>query len=324
MEIKYLTDSSNQHAYNRTLKINSLFVILLLLVIVYPSIAKEELETNSVTLDLKQVSNADILLPVPQKVYYCQGSYFHAYHSRENCPGLQNCGAQIRYTDENTAVNSLGRKPCCRCWSNVDAKCRDDNPNYEESSGSTDYSPNYERSSGRVEDNSAAYVYLAMGIMMTGGILISNDVYIYPTYSTFKITDTIEYQGQQTGAGIGLTFGLRKTFAHSALEYGASYLKFETKYSYRNLYSKVTEHERWGVHFNFVHQFLYDTTPDWMKIYLGPSVNYVSDFGYGGIIGTEIKLFERLKLDVRYELTTQTNQIQAGIIFTYQTKYLWE
>jgi len=68
----------------------------------------------------------------------------------------------------------------------------------------------------------------------------------------------------------------------------------------------------------------YDRTPDWLKVYLGPSLNLVSEFGYGGIVGSEIKLLDRLRFDLRYERTTQTNQLQAGLIFTYQKKYFWQ
>jgi hypothetical protein len=80
---------------------------------------------------------------------------------------------------------------------------------------------------------------------------------------------------------------------------------------------------RWGGHFNYVHQLFYTIKPDWLILYTGPSVNFLSDFGFGGIVGSSMKLFDRLKFDVRYELTSQTNQIQAGLIFTYQKKYFW-
>jgi len=53
-------------------------------------------------------------------------------------------------------------------------------------------------------------------------------------------------------------------------------------------------------------------------------VNYLNDFGGGGIVGIEMKIFDRLRFDLRYELTTQTNQIQVGLIFTYQKKYFWQ
>ena len=81
---------------------------------------------------------------------------------------------------------------------------------------------------------------------------------------------------------------------------------------------------RWGGHFNFVHQVFYNKTREWLKVYFGPSVNYVNYFGFGGIIGTDMKLFDRLRFDLRYELTSQTNQIQVGLIFTYQKKYFWQ
>jgi hypothetical protein len=89
-------------------------------------------------------------------------------------------------------------------------------------------------------------------------------------------------------------------------------------------YWDVTYESKIGGHFNYVHQIFYNRTPSRLKVYLGPSVNYVYDFGYGGIIGTDIKLFDRLSFDLRYELTTQTNRIQAGFIFTYQKKYFWQ
>lgn len=149
-----------------------------------------------------------------------------------------------------------------------------------------------------------AYVYL--GIAVASVFIFSNDIYVYPVTSFYK-------SGEQTD-GSGWTFGLRKTFNYSALEYGASYLKSTTNYGYG--YSEPSE--RWGAHFDFVQQIFYNKTPDWLRIYIGPSVNYVYDFGYGAIIGTEMRLFNRLKFDIRYERTTQTNQLQAGLIFTYQ------
>ncbi len=63
-----------------------------------------------------------------QRVYICTGQYAYAYHSRPDCPGLNNCKGEIKYTDEHTAINRLERIPCCRCWSNVKGRCIDDNP----------------------------------------------------------------------------------------------------------------------------------------------------------------------------------------------------
>lgn len=69
-------------------------------------------------------------IPSSQVVYVCIGPYAYAYHSRSDCPGLGNCKGEIRYTDQYTAENKLGRVPCCRCWPNVAGRCKDDNPYY--------------------------------------------------------------------------------------------------------------------------------------------------------------------------------------------------
>ena len=248
-----------------------------------------------------------------QIVYVCTGSYAYAYHSRSNCPGLGNCKGEIQYTDENTAVNSLGRIPCCRCWTNVGGRCKDDNPYYGGSGG----------------DNSEAYAYLALAIVAASAIILSNDIYIYPAYSFSNGGRNNYYSSSGLQTGTGWIFGFRKKFKYSALEYGASYLKYNSNnnYSSNNNYNYnygSYSYDRWGAHLNFVQQIFYNKTPYWMKIYVGPTINYVNNFGYGGIIGTEMKIFDRLKFDIRYEYTTQTNQIQAGLIFTYQKKYFWQ
>lgn len=239
-----------------------------------------------------------------QTVYVCTGSYAYAYHSRSDCPGLGNCKGEIKYTDENYAVNNLNRVPCCRCWSNVSGRCKDDNPYYSGGSGGGG-------------DNSEAYAYLAIAFVAASAAILSNDLYVYPAYSFHN------NQNSNSSNGTGWIFGFRKTFKYSALEYGASYLKTKQEYNY-GYGSNFYETDRWGGHFNFVHQVFYNKTPYWLKVYLGPSVNYVYDFGYGGIVGTEMRLFDRLKFDIRYEYTTQTNQIQAGLIFTYQKEYFWK
>jgi hypothetical protein len=244
-----------------------------------------------------------------QVIYICTGQYAYAYHSRSDCPGLGNCKGDIQYTDEYTAVNSLKRVPCCRCWSNVGGRCNDDNPYYSSTGGA----------------NADGYLYVALAIVAASAILLSNDIYLYPTYS-FSNGIGNNYYGE---TGIGWTFGFRKKLKHSALEYGASFLKYSTIYLNTNNpyteYDYITyEYARWAGHFNYVHQIYYNSTPYWMKVYLGPTINYGNGFGYGGIVGTEMKILDRLKFDIRYELTTKTNQIQLGLIFTYQKKYFWQ
>jgi hypothetical protein len=246
-------------------------------------------------------------LKYSQTVYVCTGAYAYTYHSRSNCPGLGNCKGEIRYTNESYAVNNMNRVPCCRCWSNVSGRCKDDNPyNSGNSAGGA--------------NNSEAYAVLAIAFIATSVAILSNDFYIYRAHSFHKSKKFNTSISDLTG----WVFGFRKTFKNSALEYGASYFKSHQHLPYSFLPSAGLETDRWGGHFNFVHQVFYNKSTNWLKLYFGPSVNYVYDLGMGGIVGTEIRLFDRLKLDVRYELTSQTNQIQAGLILTYQKEYFWK
>lgn len=80
-------------------------------------------------------------IPNIQTVYVCTGQYAYAYHSRSDCPGLGNCKGEIRYTDQYSAENRLGRVPCCRCWSNVAGRCKDDNPYYSPATQFNPYVP---------------------------------------------------------------------------------------------------------------------------------------------------------------------------------------
>lgn len=246
-----------------------------------------------------------------QIVYLCTGAYAYAYHSRSDCSGLSNCKGEINYTDENSAVNYYGRVPCCKCWSNVGGRCKDDNPTYGGGGGGG--------------DNSDALAALGIIMIAASAAILSNDLYYYPVQSFYSPFNS-NYQTTNsinTKSNSGSAFGFRKTFDHSALEYGVSYIK--TRYDYKNIWGYVTsdEMERWGIHINYVQHLFFNRTPNWLKLYIGPSVNFVYDFGFGGILGAEIKLLDRLKFDTRYELTNQTNQIQAGLIFTYQKEYFW-
>ncbi len=290
-------------------QLKNLLITILLLTFNFTLFADNNHNQSGRITNGSSISECDSQLSISQTVYLCSGSYSYAYHSRSNCPGLINCKGEINYTDEFSAVNSFGRRPCCRCWSNVLNNCKDDNPYYGGGGG----------------DNSEAYAYLALAIIATSAIILSNDLYVYPTYSFYKGASKNNYYGQQSsnGNGTGWIFGFRKTFKRSALEYGASYLKFETKNYYGYGYTDISLQNRWGGHFNYVHQVFYSIKPDWLILYTGPSVNFLSDFGFGGIVGSSMKLFDRLRFDVRYELTSQTNQIQAGLIFTYQKKYFW-
>lgn len=90
---------------------------------------KEEHSTTSKLLKYYQTT-----------VYVCTGEYAYAYHSRPDCPGLSNCKGEIKYTDKYTAINNLRRVPCCRCWSNVIGRCKDDNP-YNQNNSNPQFNP---------------------------------------------------------------------------------------------------------------------------------------------------------------------------------------
>jgi hypothetical protein len=233
-----------------------------------------------------------------QTVYVCTGEYAYAYHSRNNCPGLNNCKGDIKYTDEYNAKQNLGRKPCCRCWSNVVNNCKEDNPSY---------------GSGGNSSNDEAMAYAAIAVVALSAVVLSNDLYVYPTYSLHNNTKN----------GFGWSFGFRKTFNHSALEYGASVITSKYDYNYNGNFYGVHNNEIFGWHFNYIHHIFDNKTADWLTPYVGPSINYFNDFGYGGVIGTKMRLLDRLDFDIRYEHTTETSRIQAGLIFTYQRKYFW-
>ena len=254
-----------------------------------------------------------------QTVYICTGPYAYAYHSIPNCPGLSNCRGQINYTDEYSARSSYGRKPCCRCWSNVIGNCGDDNP-YAGSGGG---------GGGGGGGAGEAYVYLGLIMIASSAIILSNDVYFYPAISFYKPFNNQKYNrnyynNYQTNIGTGFTFGLRKTFKNCALEYGASY--FNYNYSYNDPYYGYYDRglfNQIGLHLNFIHHIFYNKTKEGLRYYIGPSINSKDGVGFGGIIGAEMKLVGRLKFDVRYELTTQSNELKAGLIFNYQKKYFW-
>jgi hypothetical protein len=236
-----------------------------------------------------------------QTVYICTGDYAYAYHSRSNCPGLNNCKGEIRYADESTASSSYRRVPCCRCWSNVSDRCKDDNPTYGGGGGN-----------GGGGDGVAI---IAAVVIVGSAIILSNDIYAYPTYSIRN-----GQKGLNQKSSFGWSFGFRKTFSKSALEYGVSLIQDQNN----NNYYYNSGSTQTGFHLNFVHELLKSKMPKNITVYAGPSLNYLDDFGYGGLIGGRYQLLKRLNFDLRYELTSQTNNIKLGLIFNYQRKYFWQ
>lgn len=228
-----------------------------------------------------------------KKVYICTGEYAYAYHNNANCNGLSNCKGDIKYTNENYAVQNLERKPCCICIGNTNANnCKNDNPTYARGGG------------GGGADDAAAY--LGIAIVAFSAVILSNDVY-YNYINSFN-------------TGAGRSIGLRKTFNNSALEYGYSQAQNEDIFGLEPVY---------GFNINYTHDIYKNNTPYWLTPFIGPSINYMSlnseyEFGYGGVIGTKMRLSDRFDFDIRYEYTTNTNRLLAGFIFTYQKKYFWK
>lgn len=234
-------------------------------------------------------------------VYICMGGYAYAYHSRSNCPGLGNCRSKVNRTYESVAINNFNRVPCCRCWANVYGRCKDDAQH-----------TSYGGGSGDVE------TAIALGVLTAGVIMLSNDIYYYPTYSFKEIRNKNTLNKDKIGFALGFRRDMKKTI----LEYGLSFINTLEIEEYRPGQTESYYTNRTGGHFNVLRRIKHNKYQN--GFFLGPSLNYVNDFGYGGIFGYEYKLFDRLKLDFRYEITTQTHQLQAGLIFKYQKDFFWK
>ena len=95
---------------------------------------------------------------------------------------------------------------------------------------------------------------------------------------------------------------------------------FETiNYKYGFPFSEgLATFKRWGGHLNYIKQILRNSQEKKLNTYIGATINYAIDFGGGFIVGTELKLVKSLKLDLRYEFATNTNQAQLGLIYTFK------
>jgi hypothetical protein len=266
----------------------SLLFLIFIVFAVLNSNAQEFPLLKSSTSEYKAQTNQNYIV-----VYVCMGQYAEVYHSRSDCAGLGNCKGGVKYTDEYTAVNNMRRVPCCRCWSNVSARCKDDIPT---GAGG---------GSGGGNDGSTLAV-IAGVIIVASAAVLSNDLYMYPTFS-FK-----NGSGKSSSLQQGWALGFRKTFRKSALEYGVTFIK-----------PTNNESNKTGFHFNYVHEIF---TPKNQKfsVYAGPALSSIDETGFGGIIGSSYSLLNRLKVDMRYELTSQTNNFKIGLIYNYQKRYFWQ
>jgi hypothetical protein len=159
-----------------------------------------------------------------------------------------------------------------------------------------------------------------LALIAVAAVIVSNDFYIYPVVS---------FRSMPSMAGLpgGWAFGLRRKYEKCALEYGVSRLTFRQYVFSGSSVARGSDGYRWGGHFNFVVEVAKSRRYPGLTAYLGPSVNVMAataKFGAGGLAGVSCELFDRLKADVRYEYTTTTSQLQAGLIFTYQKKRFWE
>ena len=249
-----------------------------------------------------------------QIVFICTGSNAYAYHSNTKCAGLNNCRGEIKYTDESYALYTMGRRPCCLCWTNAGPQCKDDrNTGGNYGSGSSG------------EEEAIVYSAIAITAATLSVLLLSNDVYYSPALSidSKSIDD-------KAIAGFAHNFGFRKTFDRSALEYGLVYSAFKYQNSYYindDLYTHPIKYNYWGFNVSFVHDikssFLYRHD----KVYGGLALsgfNFNNTPGLGFIVGDSYEINNRLKSDFRLFYSQRIFQIQVGIIFNYQKKYIWE
>ncbi|MHA8096770.1 hypothetical protein U8591_06495 [Aquirufa antheringensis] len=220
-----------------------------------------------------------------QTVYVCTGSYAYAYHSRSNCNGLNNCKGEIKYTDEYYARTGLNRKPCCICWSNVIGDCKNDNTEAVGSGGA-----------GGNGSNNDALAAVGIAIIAGSAAILSNDFYLH---NNFNFANK-----EVSPLSIGL--GFRKLLKESAIEYG---LILGDNVDYQ---------------LSYLHKIHSSKKSDRFNVFLGPSLNYVDQIGFGGLLSSQYTLGKVVKLDVRYELTSQSHRISLGFIFHYQDKYFWQ
>jgi len=145
--------------------------------------------------------------------------------------------------------------------------------------------------------------------------------------------------------GIGMHLMDRINFKHSDMEIGLKSItyrvkieRFDTEKS--NGQTSITHSEHhpkiWGAHINYLQHLFYNKLPERMCIFLGPSINLFfnevnyytfnlnyneTELGFGGITGISYKLIDRVRLNLRYELTTRSNQVQFGISYLYHKKH---
>ena len=261
-----------------------------------------------------------------QTVYVCTGSYAYAYHSRNNCSGLNNCKGEIRYTDEYNAQVSMHRKPCCICWSDVQNNCAQDGQAYG-GGGSGGSGAGY------------AMIAVAAAVAVASLFILSNEIRISGVASFYEgiPIQKVNNRNVTSYPGGGFSIMLRKDFKHGGLEYGGGLIAFNRTEVYNNYYGNQyirREQKLVGnVCIDYVHFIAENRMKQNLKVFIGPLVKYrfddanngiIYNFGFGVTTGLKFQFHDRIALDFRYEITHTTNQLSLGIQFLYQKKYFWQ
>ena len=251
-----------------------------------------------------------------QTVFVCTGRHVFAYHSDRNCAALSSCSGEIKYTDESYALYTMGRRPCCLCWSNAGPQCKDDRNTGDNPGGG---------SGSLAEEKVVVNSAVAVTAIILNVLVLSNDVYYSPALSI----DSKSIDGKAI-AGFAHNFGFRKTFDRAALEYGVVYSSFNYQNSYYindDLHTYTSQYNYWGFNISFVHNIKSSFIYKHDKVYGGLALsgfNFNNTPGLGFIVGDSYEINNRLKSDLRLFYSQKIFQIQLGIIFNYQKKYIWE
>jgi hypothetical protein len=159
---------------------------------------------------------------------------------------------------------------------------------------------------------------IAAAAFAVGAVIVySNDLYIHPTFGHYL---NLSEGNQNNGYGYGWSYGLRKQFTHSALEYGVTRMGYLPKTN-----SSFTGGGTSSFFFNlnYVRNIKLRFMPSRLIPYLGAGLNLGQGYGVSAMTGVYLPLIDRFTLDARYELGTRTNQFHVGLIFKFQKEYIW-
>lgn len=159
--------------------------------------------------------------------------------------------------------------------------------------------------------SSEAAAYVAVGIVGIATAVFSNDFYIqFIKSNSSKFNNRNRFIEDH-----GYAFGFRKTFDKSAIELGTSLIP-QTDYT-----GEEGGSIKWGAHCNYIYNIPLIKNKEKANLLLGASANSFftksEPFGVGGLLGISFKIFNWLRFESRYELTTYTDRINTGLFLTY-------